>query len=173
MFSKVSKTHHNFIRMSISEKHDFSTKITTHMKLLVTSHSNCVVIFVANRIVDPQNRISQTYSPRLNFVRKQGLRIRLKSLRPRREIVNQVPNCPNSEASRTTPLGYLPPFFFESQNLILSAKCRSKLSCPRKSGGGVPIAGELRGQIIVPRRNHPRLVQISAGMTGAARCSSE
>ena len=40
------------IRTSISEKYDFSTKITTQMQLAVTSQSNCVVIFVANWIGD-------------------------------------------------------------------------------------------------------------------------
>ena len=56
----------NLIRMSISEKYDFSTKITTQMQLAVTSQSNCVVIFVANWIGDFRNRISPKYSPRLN-----------------------------------------------------------------------------------------------------------
>ena len=40
----------------------FSMKITTQVKLPVTSQVNRVVIFVA----DPQNRISQKYSPRLD-----------------------------------------------------------------------------------------------------------
>jgi hypothetical protein len=40
----------DFIRTSISEKYDFSTKITTQMQLAVTSQSNCVVIYVANWI---------------------------------------------------------------------------------------------------------------------------
>jgi hypothetical protein len=60
----------NFIRTSISEKYDLSTKVTTRVKLPVTSQSNCVVIFVANRIGDPRNRISEKYSPRLNSERK-------------------------------------------------------------------------------------------------------
>ena len=37
-------------------------KITTHVKLPVTSQSKCVVIFAANRIGDPRSRISQKYS---------------------------------------------------------------------------------------------------------------
>ena len=53
----------NLIRTRISEKYDLSTKVTTHVKLPVTSQSNCVVIFVANRT---RNRISEKYSPRLN-----------------------------------------------------------------------------------------------------------
>jgi hypothetical protein len=43
----------NLIRTSISEKYDLATKITTHVKLPVTSQSKCVVIFVANSIGDP------------------------------------------------------------------------------------------------------------------------
>ena len=59
----------DLIRTSISEKYDFSMKITTRVKLSVTSQVNRVVIFVANRIGDPRNprnRISQKYSPRLD-----------------------------------------------------------------------------------------------------------
>jgi len=54
----------DFIRTSIPEKYDFSPKFTTHVKLLVTSNRNCVVIVVANQIGDPRNRISHKYSPR-------------------------------------------------------------------------------------------------------------
>jgi hypothetical protein len=54
----------NLIRTSISEKYDLARKITTHVKLPVTSQSKCVVIFVANSIGDPRSRISQKYSPR-------------------------------------------------------------------------------------------------------------
>ena len=57
----------HFIRTSISEKCDFSTKITTQMQLAVTSQSNFVIIFVTNKIGDLRNRISQKYSPRLDF----------------------------------------------------------------------------------------------------------
>ena len=58
--------HADLIRTSIFEKYDLSTKVTTRVKLPVTSQSNCVVIFVANRIGDPRNRISEKYSPRLD-----------------------------------------------------------------------------------------------------------
>ena len=54
----------DFIRTSISEKYDLARKITTHVKLPVTSQSKCVVIFVANPIGDPRSRISQKYWPR-------------------------------------------------------------------------------------------------------------
>jgi len=54
----------DFIRMSISEKYDFSTKITSDTKPPVTTQSKCVVILVANRIGDPRTRISEKYSPR-------------------------------------------------------------------------------------------------------------
>ena len=53
-------------RTGISEKYDFSTRITTQLELLVTSYSNCVVNFVANLIGDPRNRIFQKYSLRLD-----------------------------------------------------------------------------------------------------------
>ena len=66
---------HDLIRTSISEKYDLSTKVTTHVKLPVTSQSNCVVIFVANRIGDPQNRISEKYSLRL-ALRSKGYGVR-------------------------------------------------------------------------------------------------
>ena len=56
----------NLIRTSISDKYDFSTKITTHVQLPVTSQCKCVVIFLANRTGDPRNRISPKYWPRLN-----------------------------------------------------------------------------------------------------------
>ena len=56
----------NLIAESISQKYDSSTKITTRLKLPVTSQSKCIVIFVANRIGDPRNRISEKYSPRLD-----------------------------------------------------------------------------------------------------------
>ena len=57
----------NLIAANISGKYDFSTKITTHAKLPVTSQSKCEVIFVASRIGDPRNRISQKYSPPWNL----------------------------------------------------------------------------------------------------------
>ena len=41
------------------DEYDFAKKITTHVKLPVTSQSKCVVIFLANRIGDPRSRISQ------------------------------------------------------------------------------------------------------------------
>ena len=56
----------NYIASSISGKYDFPTKITTHVSLRVTFQSSCVVIFAANQIGDPQNRISEKYSPRLD-----------------------------------------------------------------------------------------------------------
>jgi len=68
----------NLIRTSLSEKYDFSTKITTHVNLPVTSQScvaifvenliehSCVAIFVENQIENPRNCISQKFSPRLN-----------------------------------------------------------------------------------------------------------
>ena len=43
----------NLIAVSSSGKYDLSAKITTHVKLPVTSQSKCVVIFVAERIEDP------------------------------------------------------------------------------------------------------------------------
>jgi len=55
-------------RLFHPDEYYFSMKITTRVKLPVTSHVNRVVIFVANRIGDPRNprnRISQKYSPRL------------------------------------------------------------------------------------------------------------
>jgi len=58
----------NLIRTSIPEKYDFSTKITTHVQLPVTSQCNYVVISLANRNGYPRNDISQKYSPRLNQV---------------------------------------------------------------------------------------------------------
>ena len=48
----------------ISQKYNFSTKITTHVKLPATSQSKCAVIFFANRIENPRNRISGDYLPR-------------------------------------------------------------------------------------------------------------
>ena len=57
----------DFIQTSISGRYDFPTKITSHVKLAVTSQRNCLVIFVANRIGDPRNRVSQKHSSRLNF----------------------------------------------------------------------------------------------------------
>ena len=51
-------------RGEVFQTHDLSTKITTHVKLLVTSQGKCVVDFVANRIGDPRNRISGKFSPR-------------------------------------------------------------------------------------------------------------
>ena len=56
----------NLIASSISGKHDFPAKVTTHVQLPVTSQSNCIVIFVENGIGDPRNRVFQKYSPRLN-----------------------------------------------------------------------------------------------------------
>ena len=44
----------DLIRTNISGKYDFPTKITTHVKPPDTSRSNCVVIFVSNRIGDPK-----------------------------------------------------------------------------------------------------------------------
>ena len=44
----------NLDASSVSGRWDYPTKITTHMSLPVTSQSNCVVIFVANRIGDPE-----------------------------------------------------------------------------------------------------------------------
>jgi len=41
----------------------FSTKNITHVPLPFTSQSNCVAIFVANRIGDLQNRVFQKHSP--------------------------------------------------------------------------------------------------------------
>jgi len=46
------------IAASVFQKYDFPTKIATHVKLLVTPQTKCVVIFVANRIGDPRNRSS-------------------------------------------------------------------------------------------------------------------
>jgi len=49
----------DFIRMSVFEKYDFSTKITAHVQLPVTPQSKFVAIFDANRIRDPRNRMSE------------------------------------------------------------------------------------------------------------------
>ena len=53
--------------MSISEKCNFLTKITTNVKLPFTTQIKYVVIFVANRTGDPRNRICEKYSPRCNL----------------------------------------------------------------------------------------------------------
>ena len=53
----------DLIVASISGKYDFPTKITADVSIPVTSQSNCEVIFVADRIGDPQNRVFQRYSP--------------------------------------------------------------------------------------------------------------
>ena len=62
---RVCRLRLHSIAANNSEKYDYpTTKITTHVSLPVTSQINCVVIFVANPIGDPRNRVSRKYSPR-------------------------------------------------------------------------------------------------------------
>ena len=57
--------YHDLIRFS--ENYDFSTNITTNLKLLVTSQSKCKIIHQEDRIGDPRNLISQKYSSQTAF----------------------------------------------------------------------------------------------------------